>query len=423
MVDIRDKNMCMGCFACATACPTGCIKMTADEEGFFYPKADVSRCINCGKCDRVCVMKNPRQIADRKITAYACYNKKEELIKKSSSGAMFSILANYVLKDGGTVFGVELDENLNPHEAMAFVPELRDKNKASDTNIDENTSADTADGKDKIDSQQIKNAEAEAVHLEEKTIDWPDYTDYVKKMRGSKYVQSRMDNAYELCRQELEANRKVLFSGTPCQIEGLYSYLNKEYKKLITQDIICHGTPSPKAWQYYLRYREKKAGAKAVSVSFRNKKLGWEVYSLEITFANGEVYNESMRDDPFMKSFHKNLCLRPACYSCPFKTAKKNSDFTLADFWGISMFYPELKHDTGTSLVLAHSWKARKIMEKVAPFIECTPVEAGKALKKNASIRHSAKCPDQREWFMKNVNEDNYPKLIKEFLKEIEQPV
>ena len=242
MIDIKEKNNCCGCSACVQICPKQCISMAADNEGFLYPQVNSAICIDCGLCEKVCLVIN--QSAPREpLVVYAAKNNNEDIRLKSSSGGIFTLLAEKVIEEGGVVFGAKFDADWN------------------------------------------------VIH---------DYTETIEGLaafRGSKYVQSIIGDNFKTAKQFLNNGRKVLFSGTPCQIAGLKKYLRKEYDNLLTVDVVCHGVPSPMVWRDYLDYKRAKraAGKNTVSsslkelpvitgISFRDKTKGWKKYGFRICY-------------------------------------------------------------------------------------------------------------------------------------------
>ena len=365
MINIAKKTNCSGCYACAEICPRSCITMLSDEEGFWYPKVDEIQCIRCGVCETVCPIAMPSSpILYKPITAYAARHRDDFLRLNSSSGGVFSEIAIYVLKQGGVVFGAGFDENFNVvHKYIESVEEL-------------------------------------------------------DIFRGSKYVQSRMGNAYKHAEDFLKSGRLVLFSGTPCQIEGLLAYLKKTYENLITQDLICHGVPSPMVWQKYIEYRMAEADeVRPQKIAFRAKNEGWKRYSVSFLFENDQEYRATLDKDSMMQAFLKNLCLRPSCYDCAFKNKHRKSDITLGDFWGVEHILPAMDDDKGVSLVIIHSKKGADILEKVKDSLIYQQTDFEQAIFYNTAIIKSASRPGNRENFMQLVKEQGFRVAQKKYLK------
>ena len=305
MINITDKYNCCGCSACASICPKHCISMQADNEGFLYPVVNEADCIDCGLCEKVCHELHPFE--ERKPQkVYAAINKDEEIRMKSSSGGIFHLLAEKTIAEGGVVFGARFDEQW-----------------------------------------QV-------------VIDYAETMEGVKAFMGSKYVQARMATAYADAKRFLSEGRKVLFSGTPCQIAGLHHFLRKPYDNLLTVDIICHGTPSPKVWSRYLD-EVVTAGRKAIhDVQFRNKSNGWKAFNFTMEY-NKDEQTVSLcshhQQNHFMRAFLRDMILRPSCYQCQAKSGRSHSDITIADFWGINTEIPDMDDDKGTGLVLVNTNK------------------------------------------------------------------
>ena len=300
------------------------------------------------------------------IGTYACVNNNTATRLTSSSGGIFALLAKYVIAKGGVVFGAAYDDDLNVHHICIS---------------------------------------------EEKDI---------SLLTGSKYVQSRMGDAYKRVKEYLESGRLVLFSGTPCQIGGIKSYLGSDYDNLILQDIICHGVPLPSVWQTYLKYQSKIHGANVSAdppPKFRDKRRGWKDFSLSLHFTDGTEYCSVYKDDPYMTAFLRNLCLRESCYNCHFKSAERECDITLADFWGADEVVPEMFDDKGISLVMVNSDKGARVFNEISKELSYKEVNRGEALKYNPMALTSAYMPRQRKAFMKNVNADNFKDCVVKYTK------
>jgi len=360
MIRITNKENCTGCHACVNICPQECIFMKADDEGFLYPYVNNNRCIDCGSCESVCPIAN---IAanNNKAKVYACINKDESIRLDSSSGGIFTLIAEQILLNGGIVFGVIFNEDFSAIHSCA---ETREE---------------------------------------------------LEKMRGSKYVQSEIGKTYRKAKDFLDEGRQVLFSGTPCQIAGLNSFLGKVYNKLFTVDIICHGVPSPAVWHEYIAYREKNAGERIKKIAFRRKDEGWKLFSLSFLFQSDKEYIQTLNKDLYMKAFLKNICLRPSCYSCKFKTLNRQSDITLADFWGVQNIMPEMDDDKGTSLILVNSTKGQDIFEKIKNEIKYKETDIGRAVTYNTSAVKSVAYNPKREKFFEELGELSFDKLVKKY--------
>lgn len=357
MIDIKDKSKCSGCHSCYNICPKQCITMKEDQEGFWYPEVDVEQCIDCGLCEKRCPILNDMKI-DNQPQAYACYNKDESIRKESSSGGVFTLLASLVIEKGGIVYGVSFNnENMVEHIEV-------------------------------------------------------DNVDDLNKLRGSKYVQSKIGNTYSKIKDYLNQGRLVYFSGTPCQIDGLLAFLNKKYDNLILQDIVCHGVPSPKVWKKYLEQFHIEKDAK---ISFRDKSTGWDSYSF--TIDQKEKFTQLASQNEYMKVFLKDLCLRPSCYGCHSKSLHRNSDITLADFWGIKNICLELYDNKGTSLVFINSKKGKEIFENIKQDIEYKEVNIEEASKYNPSSYKSVPIPDKRNKYMENIFDNDFNRYSKKYTK------
>ena len=342
------KQDCCGCTACQQICPVQCITMEPDEEGFLYPKINEDSCIRCDQCKTVCPILTPLLPAGETKT-YVGYARNEEIRRQSSSVGIFSLAAQFVLKRGGVVFGAAFDD--------AF---------------------------------QVRHIGIES----EKDL-W--------RLRGSKYVQSSLDNTYPQVRQYLAAGRWVLFSGTACQIAGLKKYLGKAYDRLLTIDVLCHGVPSPKIWKLYLEEQERKHHGKITSIQFRDKRLGWKLYSIRILFADGGEYAVPFPDDIFMNMFLANIDLRPACHDCRFKEFPRVSDMTIGDCWGIENYMPEMDDDKGTSLFMVHSPKGERILEAIREDLAVKEAELDHFLSGGGDLRKSVDMHPNRKKYWAGV--------------------
>lgn len=347
---ISEKERCCGCGACYSCCPQNCITLREDNEGFLYPFINEAKCIDCNLCKKVCPMLQFRTNDAQNLDAYIAYTSDNEIRRNSSSGGMFSLFAEYVIRENGVVIGAAFDQHFTVHHVAI----------------------------DSIDELSI--------------------------LRGSKYMQSRIENTYQTTKKFLDNGRKVLFTGTPCQIEGLICYLGNYYDNLITVDILCHGVSSPVVWEKYLSEQEKNYGANAQQIIFRHKKYGWKKYAILLKFLNGNVYSNIFTEDPYMKLFLSDICLRPSCYICPFKNVHRNSDISIGDCWGVQMHSPEMDDDLGTSVVLIHSLKGHNVFNCVSDRMVKKQVNIDIALPPTADSRKPVSAHRNREKFFKQLN-------------------
>lgn len=384
MINVKKQTDCCGCSACEEACPKQCIQLEPDKEGYWYPKINKEQCIDCGVCEKVCPVLNsqPERIP---LHVYAAINKNEKIRAQSASGGMFTLIAEKIIHEGGVVFGVKFDK------------------------------------------------------------DWKVVFGYTETQEGlddfrrSKYVQAWVGNSYKEVKEFLKQGRKVLFTGVPCQIAGLYSYLRKNYENLITVDLICEGVPSPKLWERYLKEeivqktnkiqnsissQISQKDIRLKDVSFRNKENGWKKYSFSLTFSitqkkNEEKANQSIvdRNSAYLQMMFRYANLRPICYECPFKSCKSQSDITIADYWGIDKLHPEMDDDKGTSMVFINTIKGETYFDfSQVKYLETTYQESWPF---NNVVTSSKKHP-KRDFFYENV--DSKKDLIK-FMNSISFPL
>lgn len=359
-------NQCTGCSACANACPHQCIQMISDDEGFIRPSIDEDLCINCGICQLACPILSPLS-STHNTTAYAAINPNEDVRLQSTSGGIFSLLAQWTFDHNGVVFGAAYTENYSvAHQSVTDMNGL-------------------------------------------------------SKLRTAKYAQSWVGDSFQQAKTYLDENRYVLFSGTPCQIGGLSNYLGRQYNNLIMVDLICHGVPSPSVWSKYIEYRKNKEshGASPISINLRSKETGWPGYSIRFDYPNGFSYIAKNSEDPYLRCFIGDLCLRPSCYDCHFKGISRISDFTLGDYWGVWSQLPESSEYNdrkGTSLVLIHSEQAKKIWADLQNQLHCQQVALPKCLEENLSAVKSSALPDQRIEFMNCYLREDFADLVQRLL-------
>ncbi len=353
MIKITDKSKCCGCEACVQVCPANCIVFTTDSEGFAYPQVDYSKCINCNRCEKVCPIINIDKISisdTDNIQTYLAYSYDDDLRLKSSSGGIFTALAEKVIESGGVVCGAAFDENFLVHHIC------------------------------------VDNVKG------------------LSLLRGSKYLQSRIEDVYLQIKKLLDCGKTVLFTGTACQIAGLYSFLGKRPVNLITMDVICHGVPSPAVWKRYIDEKEAFYGAAVRQTFFRSKNCGWKTFALSLSFANDKAYEKVFSNDSFMRLFLKNICLRPSCYTCVFKGEKINSDITVGDAWGIQNHSPEMDDDKGVSVVVIHSSKGEKLFNNIGESLCVKRVDPLSALAANSAYYEPVSPHINRKKFFDDFN-------------------
>lgn len=356
-MQLVSKKECSGCHACFNICPKNCISMETDQYGFLQPIIINDECIECSLCRSVCPIINQHK-KNPKGRAYACINNNDRIREESSSGGIFTLIAEWVLGKNGVVFGSAFDEDFNvKHIAVTDINEL-------------------------------------------------------SLLRGSKYVQSTIGATYTDAKKFLDQGRYVLFTGTPCQIAGLNSYLKKEYDNLITLDIICHGVPSPKVWKNYIAYLEKKFSTNIKKCFFRNKETGWKQFSVLMEFENDKRYQQTFPKDLYMQSFLKNLCLRESCYNCHSKGLERESDITLGDYWGIENVHAEMFDNKGISLVIVNSNKGQNIFNDISDKMTISRTDLNEAVQYNSAAYASVKYNKNRKKFLRNCEKIDFEKNV-----------
>lgn len=376
MIEIRNSIDCCGCNACVQRCPKQCISMRNDKEGFWYPVVEKSVCINCGLCEKVCPQINVGH-PNKPLVTFAYKHSEKDILKKSSSGGAFTLLAEKTINDGGVVFGAAFDKDWNvAHE-------------------------------------------------------WVETIEGLDKLRMSKYVQSNIGDTFKEAESFLKKGRKVLFVGTPCQIHGLKLFLRKDYENLLSVDFICHGVPSPGVWQKYLRNLTKgeKNSVSFLSkhhfskldalwdIQFRNKSFGWKKYSFVLHYNLAEppcdsekntvssplytdkVFAETLNENSYLRGFIRDLYLRPCCYECRNKSFKSCSDITLGDFWGVENTYPSLYDENGVSCMMVNTEHGTSFLNDYKDVLTC--VDYSKVFKYNPSIERPVRYPPFRSLFFK----------------------
>lgn len=332
MINIQDPYQCCGCTACASKCAQNAIKMRLNALGFAYPSVDLNLCTDCGLCESVCAFNNHYErntdLAEPRF--YAARLKNEEALKHSQSGGAFMAIAENVISQRGVVYGVGYGEHF------------------------------------RVEHQR-------ATTLEE-----------CKAFRGSKYVQSDLGDVFTQIKKDLISGLPVLFVGTPCQVAGLKSCINKKYRnQLLLVDIVCHGVPSPKVWDEYLSFMETKKNDKLIDVVFRDKeRYGWK--GAKATYRFSKHPNKVVS---FLSSYYRPVLMRPSCSACPFVNTERPGDLTIGDFWSAKQISSLNQDNKGCSLIIANSSKGQTILEKLQKHMNIVSVSREDAMQYNLQFR------------------------------------
>ncbi len=364
ITQLAPHELCNGCMACYNKCPRNAIKIIKDSVDFIYPEIDRHLCNNCGLCNKVCTVyqynKNLRY--DNPIVI-AAYSKNAELRKDSSSGGIFSELANYIFDVNGYVAGAIYTKNF---EVRHIITNNKEK---------------------------------------------------LPKYRGAKYSQSSVGTLYADIKLLLAKNKIVFICGTPCQIMGLYNYLGKDYENLYTADLICHGVNSPGIFKRYIQTLENKYKSKVKKIKQRDKTYGWHMFSTKVWFGNKKVYISNHFTDKFMKGFLEyHYYMRESCFACKFRKLPRVADLTLADFWGIEQIKPNMDQNLGTSVIMINSKKGEKIFSGIKSkliYENCTYATVCKG--NPALFRSSSKNPNA-ELFIEDINTKKFKNVWNRYI-------
>ena len=356
-IEVLEKNECCGCSSCAQKCPQNAIKMQENEEGFLYPIIDKDKCISCGICSKVCPqLKEVKEAENGYPKAYAMYNKDEQTQLSSSSGGIFTELANYFFCENGVVFGAAYNEKFEVKHIAIF----------------------------------------------EKSE--------INKLRKSKYVQSNINDSYKLVEKNLKEGKKVLFTGTPCQILGLKSFLVRDYDNLITCDLVCHGVPSQMAFNQYLKFLTKKNKNTIIEYDFRSKDIKDCEKIGKVTFKNGKEKYLKIGLDCYYSNFLAGNIFRESCYKCHYSNFNRVGDITIGDFIGVLQMQPEAYSSRGTSICIINSKKGKLVFEKIKNKFNFYRTTSEKISRYNSNLNYAKKRPICRDSIYKNI--DNQKKFI-----------
>lgn len=346
-------------------CPQKCINMETDQEGFLYPTIDQKKCIECGLCERLCPVIQVEGEREFDQQGYIVQHTDEEIRKDSTAGGAFTAIAEYVLDQGGVVFGAAYDRSFNVHH----IP--------------------------------VERAEE------------------LWRFRNSKYVQSRTVEAYQQAKEYLTVGRTVCFSGTPCQIEGLKRYLRKDYENLITVDVVCHAVPSPLVFRKYVQMQGKKLGDAIGNIRFRDKHYGYQYSTMTVKDSTGkDLYAYGIDTDPMLRAFFSNVCDRPSCYNCQFKKRFRMSDFTIWDCYPVYKFNRAMDDDKGTTRLLVHSNKGREVFEKIKDELVWSVVNPDDLTRGVKEMFHSVPISENRSHFMEDAASMEGQKLFEKWFPE-----
>ncbi len=351
MIQIKNKVDCCGCNACGDVCAQRAISFKTDNEGFWYPEVDSQKCTDCHLCEKVCPIINVKELKKNDLQQSICYaaeHKNLEVVFDSTSGGMFSALADIMYKSGGYVGGAVFNEDFSV-------------------------------------KQYISNDKED-----------------LPRLRSSKYLQSHFDDFYKQVRVLLKAGEKVLVCGSPCQMAAMRAFLRKDYENLIIVDYICRGINSPKVWRKYLDSFEERYGSRVVYCKAKSKEYGWRNLTQKVVLANGKAYYETKDQSNFTKGYLRtNAYCRPSCYNCKFKGYPRISDITLADFWSIEKIAPSFEKNLGTSLVMINSKKGEAYFEQAQKRINFIPVTLEDAERGNGCLNSSLPAPkvDRKQFF------------------------
>lgn len=350
MIEVVEKAACCGCTACASVCPQKCISMSTDKEGFLYPHVNKEACIDCGLCEKVCPVINKAEAQKTEQHGFLVRHRRSDIRRESTSGGAFTAFAQVVLDHNGKICGASFDEHLHVCHIM-------------------------------VDNEQELN-----------------------RFRNSKYVQSNMNGCYSKVQHELKTGKLVCFSGTPCQVEGLKRFLRREYENLILIDTVCRAVPSPLVFEKYKEAQEKWNGSPVENVRFRDKHFGYSYSTLNLILRDTKNgYHRGIESDPWLRAFFSEICDRPSCHSCKFRSRYRESDITMWDCFNVRDYYPSWDDGEGVTRVLVHSQKGVNLINKIEKYAEVIPVSPDAIVK---NVKEMQESPDQnprRQLFMEDV--------------------
>lgn len=355
MIQITDKSKCCGCSACASVCPKAAITMKSDAEGFAYPEIDTALCVNCGMCDKVCPLTH--SLDNTLLSTYAVQHKAQDVLTQSTSGGMFTALSDLVLRENGVVYGAAFDNSMAVRHVRATTAEERDR------------------------------------------------------MRGSKYVQSDVNGVFSCVKADLAAGLRVLFVGTPCQVDGLKHFLGKNTKGLICCDLICHGTPSPLIFEEHLHFLEEKKHKKLKAYHFRPKHWGWHVHREMAVFEDGREYHSRVWSDLWQTIYYGRIATRPSCHDCHYSNLSRPGDLSIGDCRGIDRVSSAFKSDDGVSLVLVNTPLGQALFEQLSDKLLVEKIDIADVMQ--PPLKQCSKPSARRTLFFETYKKRGYKKAIR----------
>lgn len=360
MNSICNSDKCVGCGVCVDICPKNAIELKYNVQGFLHPNIDNEKCIDCNKCVNHCpANKNHTNNKIDKFRGYMCWSKNDNTRINSSSGGIFSILANYAFDNNGVVYGASFNENLSLRHV-------------------------------KIEKQEE-----------------------LFQLRGSKYIQSDTSGIYKDVLEQLKNNRFVLFSGTPCQVVALHNFLGKDYSNIITCDFICHGVGSTKFFNNCINYLKQKYKSNPIDVKFRKKIYGWKKSSFEVSFLNRKSYKDYFNLSVFGYPYALKLINRESCASCQFATMPRYSDFTMADYGGDDYIIQDKSElFKGISTLIINNEKAEEVFDKIKNTVYYEQKTNEMIQKSSPYLQNKPSSNPNREQFFKDFCEKDF-KIIK----------
>lgn len=353
------KTECSGCTACMNICPKNAIQMIEDEEGFKYPRIDKEKCIDCGACYKICP-NIKKDESNNIIEAYGVKHKNDEERITSRSGGVFIALSDYILNQGGVIYGAELNSDFTVSHNRAENKKQRDK------------------------------------------------------FKGSKYIQSDMNDIIKKVKEDLNNNKKVLFSGTACQVHAVKVSVPKKYHdNLYTIDLICHGVPSKKIFEEFLKYIEKISGKTIKDFNFRDKRFGWRSHYETSIFEDGT----ELTTQYFKTLFYGHNILRPACHNCNYANTHRPADITIADFWGVENVAPEFQDKKGVSLTIINNLKGKEWFEAVKDELHTVYCSVEDCIKNTYTLNQPTPEAETREEFWNDYNDKEFEYIIEKYGK------